>query len=1181
MSDVVGGAAVVVMPDVSGFADALAAAIGPAMAAAQSTTNAAFSDIGKDAANAGQEVQQGIGAGVLGVKDIIAGAAIGSLLADGVKAGATLAIDALGEIGSFLPELGAEFDSAFDHFQIAVGASGDKLADLESQFRDVASTVPSSFGDVSDAVAVVSKRLGQTGPAAEQITKQFLDLSRITGTDLSSNLKTVTGAFKNFGVGTDDQSAALDRLFRVSQESLVSMSDLTQGLSTIGPLARQVGLNMDETAGFIGLLGEQGIDASSGTQAFTKVLQQAKKDGVDAKVEFQKLFTGISNGTIQAGSDANVFTGRAAKMFDLIQSGSLNYEDFTKKIAAGTGTIEGTAAATDDWQERLGTLVNQLKLGLEPVASFVFGSITSAIDAIAPVVQQAATALEAILAPALQSLVGALTPVWDFIGKIKDGFAAFFTALQQGDEIFGGIEAFFYTLTGSEETANNISSAIYDFAHAVGDLWDKLQPVRDALSSAFNTIKDFIAQNPGAVFAGLAATVGAIVVPALVGLASVLGGIIITIGSAVASFLAIPLAIGAAVAAVIYAYNNFDGFRDLVNRVIDAGKGLIDWFLQAPPLVQALISPLAAIVLHFDGFKQGIADAFGVAQDKFAQLWPLLVTVGDGFKGMWASIQPAIDGLITSLKPLIQWLIDHWQILAGILLLPLAPLKLIWDHLSQIVEILKPFIAAFMDIAGHVITDVINVVTGLVDILTGLFTLDWNKVGDGIYKIASAILDFLGNLGGHLVDALKALGPIVLEALGALASNLPGWIATAASALGSAVVTLLSNIPGWIVTALEGLGALLVTALTAAWDWVVQNGPGILSTIGGWLAQVPGLLLGWLGDLGSLLVGWLGSAFGWVVSNAGTILADIGNWIAGIPQMLLDQLSTGLSFILTFLYNAVKWVIDNGPNLISGLIGFFAELPGKIVDGIGNLGDFLYNNVFYPAALWLVQNWPAIRDKVTGFFSELPGNILSALGNLGSTLFNWLKSAFQWIVDNGPSLIQSLVDWFSGLPATLFNAFKSAIGSIGGIAADIGKSIYNAFASFINDHLIAPLASFKVSITGLGDFTPFSLIDNIKLPMLAHGAVVNGPTLAVIGEAGREAVVPLDRPADRQRIMDQAGLSTSRSGGDTSITFGPINVDGTGLTQDDARALGDALGQAAVAAVESRRMQIRAAIFAA
>jgi hypothetical protein len=39
----------------------------------------------------------------------------------------------------------------------------------------------------------------------------------------------------------------------------------------------------------------------------------------------------------------------------------------------------------------------------------------------------------------------------------------------------------------------------------------------------------------------------------------------------------------------------------------------------------------------------------------------------------------------------------------------------------------------------------------------------------------------------------------------------------------------------------------------------------------------------------------------------------------------------------------------------------------------------------------------------------------------------------------------------------------------------------------------------------------FGEIPNVKLPRLAEGGIVSSPTVALIGESGPEAVIPLDK----------------------------------------------------------------------
>jgi hypothetical protein len=98
---------------------------------------------------------------------------------------------------------------------------------------------------------------------------------------------------------------------------------------------------------------------------------------------------------------------------------------------------------------------------------------------------------------------------------------------------------------------------------------------------------------------------------------------------------------------------------------------------------------------------------------------------------------------------------------------------------------------------------------------------------------------------------------------------------------------------------------------------------------------------------------------------------------------------------------------------------------------------------------------------------------------------------------------------------------------------DVFKTAFNAIAAIWNN-TVGKL-SFEIPkwVPGLGG-KGFSVP---KIPMLAAGGIVTGPTLAMIGEAGPEAVIPLDR-------MGQMG-------GGTTVN---INVQGA-----DPNAVVDAL----------------------
>lgn len=120
---------------------------------------------------------------------------------------------------------------------------------------------------------------------------------------------------------------------------------------------------------------------------------------------------------------------------------------------------------------------------------------------------------------------------------------------------------------------------------------------------------------------------------------------------------------------------------------------------------------------------------------------------------------------------------------------------------------------------------------------------------------------------------------------------------------------------------------------------------------------------------------------------------------------------------------------------------------------------------------------------------------------------------FREIVD---SIGQALKAAFTGT----VDALKTAVG----VYLGIYKTLFNSIAKAWNN-TIGKL-SFKVPswVPGLGG----KGFDVPNIPELANGGIVNSPTLALIGEAGPEAVVPLDRAGG----MGSTNVTINVNGGD-------------------------------------------------
>lgn len=102
----------------------------------------------------------------------------------------------LAAAGAGAVAMGKSFDDAYDKIRIGTGATGKALEGLNDDFRKVARQVPSSFDDISTAIADYNTRLGISGQALQDLSVQTLNLARITEMDLEKSLRKPARRFK-------------------------------------------------------------------------------------------------------------------------------------------------------------------------------------------------------------------------------------------------------------------------------------------------------------------------------------------------------------------------------------------------------------------------------------------------------------------------------------------------------------------------------------------------------------------------------------------------------------------------------------------------------------------------------------------------------------------------------------------------------------------------------------------------------------------------------------------------------------------------------------------------------------------------------------------------------------------------------------------------------------------------
>lgn len=354
---------------------------------------------------------------------------IGKTLAVGLAAGGV----ALAGLGAAALKLGGSFDAAYDTIRIGTGATGKALEGLQAEFRDVVQNVPVSFGEASTAIADLNTRLGLTDDALERSATQFLNLARITETDVAGAIATGTRVFGDWGVAAADQERVLDELFRATQASGISFDELSAKLVQFGAPLRSMGFSLEESTALLAKWEREGVNTELVLGSLRIAMGEFARQNIPMREGLDQTIARIQE--LGPGAEATslameVFGARAGPdMAAAILEGRFAIADYLAGIEGGQDTINEAAGATDDWREKLTLLKNRALVELEPLLMTIFDGLGRFIDLIeqrvVPVLQEWWSWLDQNVIPVLRTLaedvLGALAATLerDVIPKVE------------------------------------------------------------------------------------------------------------------------------------------------------------------------------------------------------------------------------------------------------------------------------------------------------------------------------------------------------------------------------------------------------------------------------------------------------------------------------------------------------------------------------------------------------------------------------------------------------------------------------------------------------------------------------------------------------------------------------------------------------------------------------------------
>lgn len=551
------------------------------------------------------------------------------------------------------------------------------------------------------------------------------------------------------------------------------------------------------------------------------------------------------------------------------------------------------------------------------------------------------------------------------------------------------------------------------------------------------------------------------------------------------------------------------GLLEEVDKQLEEIKKKVAEFFQ--PLKQSWdkfgAPMIAAAVYAFNGVKN------------------LLMEIGKSMYTVWengtgAKTVELILKIFTNIFKIIgnisQGLADAWNT-AG---LGDSIIQHLWNIFNSILKIINEILKIVRDI-----TEAIDwtVVLGAVDVVLGIIDGLFSFIADNVGRILG-ILSVIAGLS--LFPTLAGILGTVITQIQIAVGVFSGW-ASLATAL-SGAFGILPQIFASIVMAVNPvnviIGAVIATVVDL-WQKSKSFRDDIVSILGNIATIVQKVFL--------------------------NIVAPI---IDTVGKIIMDFVET----VLTPLWNAWENVFQSIMGLVSDFLKFVTPIFSTILDILGPVFELALTllrgtfDMVFAAIRGIIE----LADKT---ICERVNNIREFFRNLGE----WMEGTFGFKWKNVFETVKNVVKAFRDFMGPIINSlevvFLGLTSFISGVFSNNWRrawfgvrQIFEGIVSGLSHIFKAPL-NFMIDginkfLSGIGkikipDWVPgvggkgFSIP---RIPRLAKGGIVSASTIANIGEAGTEAVIPLQRNTQgldmiAEKISERLSLSQNDGTGATYV----------------------------------------------
>lgn len=482
-------------------------------------------------------------------------------------------------------------------------------------------------------------------------------------------------------------------------------------------------------------------------------------------------------------------------------------------------------------------------------------------------------------------------------------------------------------------------------------------------------------------------------------------------------------------------------------------------------------------------------------------------------------------------------------------------------------------------------------------------TLAMSELGAAIAEVLAPVFEALGNIVKQvaewfsgLPDPIKEFVVILGTVVSVVGILVPIFLTlqAAATALGVSIGAMITAALPIIATAAAIAAAVAAVVVILKYLWETNEGFRNAVTVV-WEA-ISSVINTVVNEISNFIMSIFGTVVTWWTENQELIrsITDaVWNGISAIISAVMTVLGpliegawNNIQIITSTVWEVIKTVVETAINVVLGIIKAVMQILTGDWSGawetIKSVGEAIWNGI------------ASVIGTIFNGIAQVLSNIWNTISTVASTVWNGIKSTLSGIFDGISSSVLSVFNgirdtisniWNSiqSTASSIWNGIKDTIGNAINGAKDLVGSAIEAIKGFFNfefrwPHI--PLPHFSIT----GSLNPIDWLSNglpsIGVEWYAKGGILtkptvfgsNGNSLMVGGEAGNEAVLPLN-----ERTLGAIGRGIAQTMGGMSPVIN-VSISGNNISEEmDINRIADVVAQK-IADELQRKTQLRGGI---